>query len=280
MLDLPELPEPAKRKPALQWNTLLDAHGLTGEHLQWHANERERRHRVAAICGGDSGRGETAVDDIGIQPSVEAAKARFSDLSGEYRRRWLSSGAGYEVFAAWLDILKRHTSEEVASVWKSRSKAIDRWYKRACEPAVEEALADLVREGTDRARADELKRLERGSIEDALPKANLAGTTPPGADEPARTEAGRAAHQPSGKRRDPIPQFPKRASWLNERLRERSWNKHDVERKNGPHHKTVQKILDGWHVREDALMKLAEALSAAPAKLKLPPVSSADIPTD
>ncbi len=76
------------------------------------------------------------------------------------------------------------------------------------------------------------------------------------------------------------PQFPKRASWLKTRLHERSWNKHDVGRNNGPHHKTVQKILDGEHVREDVLIKLAEALSAAPSSLKLQRVTLPDIPTN
>jgi hypothetical protein len=76
------------------------------------------------------------------------------------------------------------------------------------------------------------------------------------------------------------PQFPKRALWLAARLHERSWNKHDVERNNGPNHKTVQKILNGVHVREDGLTKLAEALSTAPSSFNLPRVNLNDIPTD
>ncbi len=74
--------------------------------------------------------------------------------------------------------------------------------------------------------------------------------------------------------------FQRRAAWLATRLRERSWNKHDVERNNGPSHKTVQKILNGAHVREDVLKKLADALSAAPILLKLPSINLLDIPTD
>lgn len=64
-----------------------------------------------------------------------------------------------------------------------------------------------------------------------------------------------------GSNRNPIPQFPKRASWLKNRLRERSWNKHDLSRHGGPTHKTVQKVLDGFPVREDVLQKVADALS-------------------
>ena len=74
------------------------------------------------------------------------------------------------------------------------------------------------------------------------------------------------------------PQFPDRASWLNDRLRERSWNKHDLSRQGGPEQKTVQKILDGRRVREDVLEKLANALSKAPVAKKLPAVKLLDIP--
>ena len=70
------------------------------------------------------------------------------------------------------------------------------------------------------------------------------------------------------------------ASWLATRLRERSWNKHDVERHSGPNHKTVQKILSGEPVRAETLNKLARALSNAPSSLKLPQVNLLDIPAD
>jgi hypothetical protein len=98
-------------------------------------------------------------------------------------------------------------------------------------------------------------------------------TTPLKAEPAGATAGGRSGSSP-------ISQFPNRASWLAKRLQERSWNKHDVERKNGPRHKTVQKILNGQHVREDVLKKLAEALSAAPPSLKLPPIDLLGIPPD
>src|SRR5262249_25657642 len=37
---------------------------------------------------------------------------------------------------------------------------LDRWYPRACGPAVEKTLAALVKEGTNRARSAELERLQ------------------------------------------------------------------------------------------------------------------------
>jgi hypothetical protein len=68
--------------------------------------------------------------------------------------------------------------------------------------------------------------------------------------------------------------FPARAAWLRERLRERSWNKHDVARQLGPDHKSVQKILNGYSVSEDVLEKLARALSkGGPSKI----VSTVDV---
>ena len=41
------------------------------------------------------------------------------------------------------------------------------------------------------------------------------------------------------KRESQVTQFLKRASWLAERLRERSWNKHELWRRGGPDHKTT-----------------------------------------
>jgi hypothetical protein len=72
--------------------------------------------------------------------------------------------------------------------------------------------------------------------------------------------------------------FPVRALWLKERLDERAWNKHDVSRHSGPNHKSVQKILDGYSVREDLLEKLANALSQSSSSQKRSAVNILDIP--
>lgn len=45
------------------------------------------------------------------------------------------------------------------------------------------------------------------------------------------------------------------------KLKERDWNTHDVQREDGPDHKTVQKILDGGPVRTGVLERLVKALS-------------------
>jgi hypothetical protein len=80
---------------------------------------------------------------------------------------------------------------------------------------------------------------------------------------------------PAGESKKSKPQFPNRATWLADQLRERSWNKHDPSRQSGPDHKTVQKILDGEFVRVDVLEKIADALSKNKGR-----VTVDDIPDD
>lgn len=67
----------------------------------------------------------------------------------------------------------------------------------------------------------------------------------------------------------------RRADWLRERLRERAWDKNDLARFGGPDRKTVQRVLDGFRVREDIVEKIATALSKKHAKVLL-----TDIPID
>lgn len=85
-----------------------------------------------------------------------------------------------------------------------------------------------------------------------------------------------AASVPAGGQQNGLvaenPQYKNRARWLREQLKLRSWNKHDVERKRGPNHKTVQRILDGSDVRVDVLEKLATALSAKGGKIEPPDI--------
>lgn len=120
---------------------------------------------------------------------------------------------------------------------------------------------------------------------DTFPTVETAAGAQMGRPESAAPIIGGAASvQPvtvnGGKRKNPEPQFPNRASWLKLRLQERSWNKHDLSRHGGPDCKTVQKILDGQRIREEGLEKVATALSKAPTSKKLPTVTLLDIPQD
>src|ERR1035441_4613523 len=89
-------------------------------------------------------RHEEEADGVGVFSSVTVAQAQFNDLLVEYWRLWCSSGDAYESFGGWLRLLKRQVTDDIASIWKGESNSLDRWYKRACGPAVEEALESLV----------------------------------------------------------------------------------------------------------------------------------------
>src|SRR5207253_120014 len=52
------------------------------------------------------------------------------------------------------------------------------------------------------------------------------------------------------------PDLHNRAAWLRKQLAVRAWNKHELYRRGGPDHKSAQKILDGFNVREDVLEKV------------------------
>jgi hypothetical protein len=150
----------------IQWRTALDKHHLDGQHLSWHQKERSRIERIQAQSAhpGPDPRAERAVDHIGINQSVAAAKRHFNDGSGEYFHLWFSSERGYEIFVEWLDAIKLQTLGDLASAWEGGSDAVRCWYKRACVPAIEKALKELVAERTREARAAELRRLERAPI--------------------------------------------------------------------------------------------------------------------
>ena len=109
MADLPELSDATKRKLTLQWRTLLDTNGLTGDHLHWHERERDRLQRIAAQSPGPGPdwRSERATDEVGIYSSVKVAGGRLNDLMAGYWPLWLSSDDGYECFVGWLEVLKR-----------------------------------------------------------------------------------------------------------------------------------------------------------------------------
>jgi hypothetical protein len=113
-------------------------------------------------------------------------------------------------------------------------------------------------------RVEALTRAKEGDSGERVEQASSDGAT----TEPNTTGTGK-------NRAVSAPQCPKRVSWLKDRLRERSWNKHDLARHGGPHHKTVQKVLDGFSVREDVLQKIADALSK-----RVGAVTVLDIPQD
>jgi len=73
--------------------------------------------------------------------------------------------------------------------------------------------------------------------------------------ETASVEQRRAAEPPKGAR------LSRRATWLRDALDSRRWTVRELERQGGPAAKTIKRILAGQSVRENALEKLAQALS-------------------
>jgi DNA-binding Xre family transcriptional regulator len=139
-----------------------------------------------------------------------------------------------------------------------------------------------VKEGTARARGEELKRLEaRTKMKgDARTEAatrsaedGIGTVQTPALNQAPTAEIAVAGKGGSGA--TPIPQFPNRVSWLKARLLERGWSNSDPSNHRGPDRKTIERILRGEAVRNDILKKLAEALSTKPPK-----VSVEDIPQD
>jgi len=164
MNELPQLSESTRRALSIKWDDrLADAH-LTGEHLEWHAKAPKYGNVKVMIDGRESGQSFSlpvpkAVDRVGIDPSVTVAKGRFLDLDREYWPLWQATGTGWETYKAWLDVLRKSISAEVAAIWKGRTYSNDRWYERVCGPAVDSAIAALVEQRLKEARAVEVHRL-------------------------------------------------------------------------------------------------------------------------
>jgi hypothetical protein len=178
MAELPELSESTKRKLALQWSTLLEKYGLTGEHVHWRERERVKLRQWPGTRRGRNPDGswrvdERLVDKAGIAQSVAIAQGRLYDLAVAYWWLW-SSSAGYEIFAGWLQILNGQVLAEIALIWKGKSDAIDRWYDRACAPAVEMALLPKVKEFEGWARNAELKALQQATTAELLQRLERA----------------------------------------------------------------------------------------------------------
>ncbi len=183
MADLPALSDSTKRKLAVQWDTIRDNQKLTDEEVSGYDLGRQWLLGMLpkAPHGMNLGRlniGHTFEDRkraarwLGLDPSVKVAEGRFRGTNWEYWSHWCSSGAPYETYAEWLDSLKRATVAELASIWNGKSGVTDRWFQTTCAPAIEKALAVLVKQRIAQARDVESKRLERAPATNLHPRAN------------------------------------------------------------------------------------------------------------
>ena len=167
MADLPALSDSTKRKLAVQWDTIRDKQKLTDEDLAGYDRERQKLLSIATKWSRNDRRhrdprfATQRARWIGESASVRAAEARFRGIDWDYWQHWCHSGAQYEAYAVWLDSLKRDTVAELASIWNGKSDVTDRWFAGTCAPAIEKALAALVKQRIAQARDVESKRLER-----------------------------------------------------------------------------------------------------------------------
>jgi len=132
---LPGLPHSTDRKLDLKWTTLKEKYHLDGGYLHRHDKARRRRCVVGQM------------DHIWILSSANVARHRFTDLAYAYWPIW-NPATPHEVFASWLDVIGRRTSSDIESVWKGQSDAIDGWYEKTCNPAVQKELDTLIQEWT------------------------------------------------------------------------------------------------------------------------------------
>jgi len=97
---VPELSESIKRKLVVQWDTLRDNNKLTEDHLSGYDRERQRLLGMPANPPSHVRplRPHAAARDVGLDPSIRAAEARFRGADWEYWLLWCSSGFGYEVY--------------------------------------------------------------------------------------------------------------------------------------------------------------------------------------
>jgi hypothetical protein len=191
------------------------------------------------------------------QGRIQAARHIFGAVAEEY------------IIAGNLDIKQFDAKLESIGAWVCKRFRVKR------------AWVDIVIQGWRAARRKRPAAPEAGGS----PRETIGGFGTPIDTAPnVADHDGAASIQPvtvTGKNgKTPAPQFPHRASWLKDRLQERSWNKNDLSRHGGPDRKTVQKILNGQKIREEGHEKVATALSKAPASKKLPQVALLDIPQD
>jgi hypothetical protein len=178
MPDMLALSNPAKRRWALQWETLRENHKLTEEDLSEYDRRRQHLTEVSAKWPRHDSRhrdpryATQAARWLGVTPSVTAAEAAFRRL-GPGMGAWCASGEGYETYAASLDSVKRDIVAELESIWKGRSAATDRWFQQTCAPAIQKALAEIAKPWIAQARDFEVQRLERS------PGTRLATATNP-----------------------------------------------------------------------------------------------------
>ena len=184
-------------------------------------------------------------------------------------RSWLESVAAViesevmqETDTAWHEF-HCPKSERSLAISQGLAARLDYWIDKA---GTDFAVAMLRAQGV----LDESTKIMRGILgpsKASMVPATLQTIQPPQIRSEPKPKSKRTADE----------SFPRRATWLQDRLKERGWHKNRLADFDGPDRKTAQRILDGLPVREEVLEKIVTALN----KKKVgKPISLLDIPYD
>jgi hypothetical protein len=214
----------------------------------------------------------SAWGEDGEQWCLRGGQGRESEMFRALAERaavGLGHPAGVGALFFWLDLLKSE-SANFRSGYGGRDDDGNVWsggiIRKPCEASAVQCFRQETRLVAVAVDVEPLNEPE--SVLGSESKTQGIETDDEGPDEtpvvPSKTHNGYSSDLLKGKT-----VFPARAAWLKDRLRERSWNKHDLSSHGGPDHKTVQKILDGLSVREDVLEKVAKGLSMKNAEVNV-----------
>lgn len=199
MAGLPKLPEPIRRLQMLRWDELIEKHGFTGAHLEWHESPVRRReaarprHTLApppatslnagtfsGILSGTDGKpvlhekmlertmaewvvresDPKVIDSIGVAATVTLAAARFSQVAIDHLNFWAASAdRDSDEFRRLLSGIAQSVACEVGDLWR-KDPWHTAWFERACHKKVDEALVPLTKEWSRRAANLEIQSLE------------------------------------------------------------------------------------------------------------------------
>ena len=193
MTELREFPKHVARLHVVQWKSLMEKHGFTGDHLAWH-NSPQKRHEAArpaysllppppgsrTTFKGKHGENISyqnwlksqkdawaarqndpdLIDSIGIAATITLAKERFTGIVGDYFALWASeTERDSDEFPQWLERLRQSVGNEIGDLWR-KGEWHTAWFERACRRKVDDALCLLDKEWAPKARQFEIDRLE------------------------------------------------------------------------------------------------------------------------
>lgn len=204
MAELPKLPESAGRLLDLRWRELVRQRGFTGEHLTWHDSPERRRNvarpkvslappprtrlhdpfsRPPTIYKDAHGkpvsyevwrerqlsewaaRAESPenIDSIGIGETVALAEATFKIFAEAYISLWADTNGDSDTFGHWLATLAHSVVLRIKTLWRQPERH-RRWFERACQSKVEDALAAHVEAWAAHAARLEISHLENPNL--------------------------------------------------------------------------------------------------------------------